>query len=135
MQDENHSVRLGVYLNKDLIDRCDAAISNTNARSRSEFVSDALTFYLSWLDSQNYAKVLTPALESVIDAKIKETENRLAGVIFKQSVELSMLMHVVAASQKYDPDTIDELRKFCTHEVRRLNGRYRFEDAVDYQNS
>ena len=31
--------------------------------------------------------------------------------------------------------SLHELRKFCTHEVRRLNGRYRFEDAVDYQNS
>ena len=79
--------------------------------------------------------MLTPALESVIEAKIKETENHIAGVLFKQGVELAILMHVIAASQQYDPDSLEELRKHCVNEVRKYSGRYRFEDAVAFQNS
>ena len=74
MADETHSVRLGVYLDRDLVDRCDAALPKANAGSRSELIADALTFYLAWLDTGDYSKVLTPALESVIDARIKSTE-------------------------------------------------------------
>ena len=44
-------------------------------------------------------------------------------------------MHVIAASQQYDPDSLEELRKHCVNEVRKYSGRYRFEDAVAFQNS
>nr|MBQ4458144.1 ribbon-helix-helix protein, CopG family [Clostridia bacterium] len=135
MQTQKDSVRMGVYISKKLQDRVDHAISKTDARSRSEFISDALELYLAWLDSYDYSKVLTPALESVIEAKIKETENHIAGVLFKQGVELAILMHVIAASQQYDPDSLEELRKHCVNEVRKYSGRYRFEDAVAFQNS
>ena len=74
MADETHSVRFGVYLDRDLVDRCDAALPKTNAGSRSELIADAVRFYLAWLDTEDYSKVLTPALESVIDARIKTTE-------------------------------------------------------------
>ena len=87
MQTQKDSVRMGVYISKKLQDRVDHAIPKTDARSRSEFISDALELYLAWLDSYDYSKVLTPALESVIEAKIKETENHIAGVLFKQGVE------------------------------------------------
>ena len=135
MQTQKDSVRMGVYISKKLQDRVDHAIPKTDARSRSEFMSDALELYLAWLDSYDYSKVLTPALESVIEAKIKETENHIAGVLFKQGVELAILMHVIAASQQYDPDSLEELRKHCVNEVRKYSGRYRFEDAVAFQNS
>ena len=130
MQTQKDSVRMGVYISKKLQDRVDHAIPKTDARSRSEFISDALELYLAWLDSYDYSKVLTPALESVIEAKIKETD-----VLFKQGVELAILMHVIAASQQYDPDSLEELRKHCVNEVRKYSGRYRFEDAVAFQNS
>lgn len=135
MQKQKDAVRMGVYISKKLQDRVDHAIPKTDARSRSEFISDALELYLAWLDSHDYSKVLTPALESVIEAKIKDTENHIAGVLFKQGVELAILMHVIAASQQYDPDLLEELRKHCVNEVRKYSGRYRFEDAVAFQNS
>ena len=67
MQTQKDSVRMGVYISKKLQDRVDHAIPKTDARSRSEFITDALELYLAWLDSYDYSKVLTPALESVIE--------------------------------------------------------------------
>ena len=60
MQNQKDSVRMGVYISKKLQDRVDHAIPKTDARSRSEFISDALELYLAWLDSHDYSKVLTP---------------------------------------------------------------------------
>ena len=104
-----------------------------NALSRSEFICDAIDFYIAWLNCENNSKVLTPALESVVSARITDTENRLARVIFKLAIEVAMMMHVVAGTNQVNQSQLGELRKLCVDEVSRLNGRYKFEDAVKFQ--
>lgn len=133
MSKETEPIRTGFYIEKELLNRADEAIGKTNARSRSEFISDALEFYIAWLHNEETSKVLTPALESVIGAKIKDTENRIARVLFKQSVELAMLMHVVAATHMVRPEDMESLRKMCVNEVSKVNGKFHFDDAVRMQ--
>ena len=108
-------------------------IAKTNATSRSEFISNAIEFYIAWLNSKNISKVLTPALESVISSKILDTEDRIARVLFKQGVELAMLMHVVAATNEITEGQLRDLRKICVDEVKRNSGKYKFDDAVRFQ--
>lgn len=134
MSNENDAVRTGIYISRALLQRCDENISKTNASSRSEFISDAIEMYIAWLNSKETSKMLTPALESVIGAKIADTENRLARLLFKMSVEMAMMMNVLAASNDIDKESINRLRGECIKEVKRLNGRFSFEDAVDWQN-
>ena len=133
MKQDQNAARIGIYIDKQLLSRCDAAIPAANARSRSELISDALELYLAWLHNTDASKVLTPALESVIAGKIGDTENRLARVLFKQGVELAMLMHVVAAANDIREQDLDALRKLCVDEVSRLGGKYKFDDAVRFQ--
>ena len=130
---DNTSKRIGLYINQDLLKTCDNAISRTNAISRSDFISNAIEFYIAWLDSKNTTKILTPALESVIGSKILDTEDRIARVLFKQGVELAMLMHVVAATNDITESQLKDLRKICVEEVRRNSGKYKFEDAFKFQ--
>lgn len=133
MKTEKEAIRTGIYIDKELLNRADEAIHKTSARSRSEFVSEALEFYIAWLHSQETSKVLTPALESVISGRIGDTENRIARVLFKQSVELAMLMHVVAATHSVRPEDLEALRKMCVGEVSKVNGKFHFDDAVRMQ--
>ena len=133
MKQDQNAARIGIYIDKQLLSRCDAAIPAANARSRSELISDALELYLAWLHNKDASKVLTPALESVIAGKIGDTENRLARVLFKQGMELAMLMHVVAAANDIREQDLDALRKLCVDEVSRLGGKYKFDDAVRFQ--
>lgn len=130
---DNDSKRIVLYINQDLLKACDNAISRTNATSRSDFISNAIEFYIAWLDSKNTTKILTPALESVIGSKILDTEDRIARVLFKQGVELAMLMHVVAATNDITESQLKDLRKICVEEVRRNSGKYKFEDAFRFQ--
>ena len=130
---DNNSVRTGIYIDKNLLARCDENICRTNAGSRSEFISDAIEMYLSWLNSKETSKILTPALESVIGGKIATTENHIARVLFKQSVEIAMMMHVVTGAFQIDKDNLDRLRGMCVDEVSRLGGKLKFEDAVRIQ--
>lgn len=123
----------GLYTEKKLLEEIALSLEQANCKTRNEFINQAIRFYLAHLNTQNSSDLLTPALESVIGAKIKDTENRLARVLFKQGVELAMMMHIIAATNNVDVAGLGELRKLCVEEVSRLGGRYSFDDAVKFQ--
>ena len=60
-------------------------------------------------------------------------ENRMASLLFKLSVEMAMMMHVTAANNEIDEETLSALRGMCVEEVKRLYGRISFEDVVRFQ--
>ena len=130
---ENNSNRIGVYINNELLARCDAAMEKTNAESRSEFIRDAIEHYIAVLNMKESSRVLTPALESVIGSKIALTEDRINRIVFKLGVEVAMMNNILAATHNIDEDSLSALRRFCTNEVAAIGGKYSFEDAVKFQ--
>ena len=62
-------------------------------------------------------------------------ENRMARLIFKLAVELSMTMHIVAAQGEVDEETLLRLRGYCVDEVKRLGGKISFDKALEHQRS
>ena len=133
MENQTKGKRICIYIDETLLARCDAAIGKTNAESRSEFVCDAIEHYLAVLNAQENSKVLTPALESVISSKIALTEERMNRILFKLGVEVAMMNNVLASTHHIDAGTMDALRRYCTEEVATIGGRYKFEDAVAFQ--
>ena len=133
MSETNNSSRIGVYIGDDLLARCDAAMEKTNADSRSEFIRDALEHYIAVINMQESSKVLTPALESVIGSKIALTEDRINRIVFKLGVEVAMMNNILASTHNIDPDSMESLRRYCTDEVASIGGKYRLEDAAEFQ--
>ena len=130
---ENNSNRIGVYINNELLARCDAAMEKTNAESRSEFIREAIEHYIAVLNMKESSRVLTPALESVIGSKIALTEDRISRILFKLGVEVAMMSNILAATHNINEDSLSALRRFCTNEVAAIGGKYSFEDAVEFQ--
>ena len=54
-------------------------------------------------------------------------------MLFKLAVEQAMMMNVLAANYDIAPETLARLRGSCVQEVKRLNGTFSLEDAVDWQ--
>ena len=125
--------RIGLYINEDLLVQCDAAVEKSSTDSRSEFICDAIEHYIAVINMTENSRVLTPALESVIGSKIALTENRINRIIFKLGVEVAMMNNILAATHNIDSDSMDALRRYCTNEVASIGGRYRLEDAVEFQ--
>lgn len=132
-EEKKETTRIGVFIDKDLLDRCDNTVAKKQGLSRSEFISDALEFYIAWLNNDTNRKVITPIMESVVASRIQDTENRLARVLFKQGVEIAMMMHVVANTHDINESQLAGLRKLCVTEVSKNSGRYSFDDAVKFQ--
>ena len=133
MQENNNSNRIGVYINNELLARCDAAMEKTNTDSRSEFIREAIEHYIAVLNTKESSRVLTPALESVIGSKIALTEDRISRILFKLGVEVAMMGNIIAATHDIDEDSLSALRRFCTNEVAAIGGKYSFEAAVEFQ--
>ena len=133
MQENNNNNSIGVYINNELLARCDAAMEKSNAESRSEFIREAIEHYIAVLNMKESSRVLTPALESVIGSKIALTEDRIGRILFKLGVEVAMMSNIIAATHDIDEDSLSALRRFCTNEVAAIGGKYSFEDAVEFQ--
>lgn len=125
--------RIGVYISEELLDQCDTAVEKSGADSRSEFICDAIMHYIAVINMQENSRVLTPALESVIGSKIALTEDRINRIVFKLGVEVAMMNNILAATHGIDADNMDALRRYCTDEVASIGGKYKFEDAVKFQ--
>ena len=131
--DKQTGKRIGLYISEELLDQCDAAVEKFGADSRSEFICDAIMHYIAVINMQDSSRVLTPALESVIGSKIALTEDRINRIVFKLGVEVAMMNNILAAAHNIDADNMDALRRYCTEEVATIGGKYKFEDAVKYQ--
>ena len=125
--------RFGVSLDKTLVETMEEAMKRVDAKNRSDFISLAIEYYVAHINSKSTSRVLTPALESVIGGKIKDTENHLARIIFKQGVEIAMLQHLMAICYNIDIEQLDDIRTRSIRELKRLNGNYNLEDIVAYE--
>ena len=131
--DKQTGKRIGLYISEELLDQCDAAVEKSGADSRSEFICDAIMHYIAVVNMADNSRVLTPALESVIGSKIALTEDRINRIVFKLGVEIAMMNNILAATHNIDAGNMDSLRRYCTEEVASIGGKYKFEDAVKYQ--
>ena len=126
-------VRVGLFLDGELLQRCDAAIPLADCRSRSEFVANAVDAYVTQLNADGDMKLLLPMLDEALDGRMNDLEMRLSRVLFKLGVEVAIMSHIVAGTNEISDQQLAAIRKLCTEEVARLSGRYRIEDAVRFQ--
>ena len=105
-----------------------------NCKSPSEFIEKAIIFYCGYLASEEYKQYLPNVLVSTMQGSLDSFEDRMATLLFKIAVELCMVLHVTAATNQIDEDTLARLRGLCVNEVKRLRGSVRLDDAVRFQN-
>ncbi len=121
-------------IEQEIVDRVEKNYLEDGSRSRSEFVEKAISFYCGFITAQNYKDYFPEVIVSTVKASLDSFENRMSSLMFKTAVELSMMLHVIAATQEIDEDTLSRLRGVCVEDVKRLNGNISLEDANRFQN-
>ena len=97
-------------------------------------MENALIFYCGYLSAKNSDDFLPPALVSAMRGTVQDSENRIARLLFKMTVELSMMMNVLAVGLEINADDLDRLRGQCVRDVKKSNGSITFKDTVTFQN-
>lgn len=99
-----------------------------NCQSQNEFIEKAIHFYVEHLAAQSSTSFLPSALVSALCATIQSSESRIARMLFKLTVELCMMMNVMAAG--LDTSQLEQMRWQCVQEVKRTNGTITFKDIM-----
>lgn len=125
--------RTAVWLYPETIEQMDSMLEADNAKSRSEFIEKALQFYMGYLASENTTGYLSKVLVSAIQGTLRETENRSSSNLFRLSVEMAMMMNILAAGLEINDDDLRKLRGRCINEVKKTRGKISMEDAIKFQ--
>ena len=99
MSDNEQKERIGISIDSVTLTKVDAQLKKSGVKSRSEYINIAVDAYLDFLNNETIRNVVAPMFETVVSAKIEDSENRIARIIFKLAVELSMLMHITAVKK------------------------------------
>ena len=125
--------RTAVWLYPETIKEMDAMLDMDNTKSRSEFIEKALQFYMGYLTNENTAEYLPKVLISAMQGILRESENRNSSNLFRLSVEMSMMMNILAAGLEISDVDLRKLRGRCVNEVKKTKGKISIEDAVKFQ--
>lgn len=125
--------RTAVWLYPETIVKMDSMLDTDNTKSRSEFIEKALQFYMGYLASENTVEYLPKVLVSAMQGILRETENRNSSNLFRLSVEMSMMMNILAAGLEISDEDLRKLRGRCVNEVKKTKGKISIEDAVKFQ--
>ena len=104
-----------------------------NCSSQSEFIEKAIVFYAGYLSAEDNRAYLPSMIVSTLKGIVAESENKQGRALFKLAVEMAIMMNLTAAKADIDKVTLERLRGECVAEVKRLNGNFTFDDALNWQ--
>ena len=108
-------------------------LNQANAKSQSEFVSDAIRFYIGYLQQGKNVDYLAPIIAQTIKEEIGSTEKNISQILFKLAVESAIVSQIQATQIRATPLQMENLRQMCSRVVAQNNGIITFEDAYKQQ--
>ena len=116
----------GVSLTPSQWERCERLVDEYGKKSRNSFIREAVDFYCAWLEKEHMERFLLPSLESVMDAKIKDSEGSIRNVEFKMGVQIAMLTELLADHLGYSEEDMERMRADAIRHMKETNGSFRF---------
>ena len=128
MSTENRD-RLALRMGPDTKRKIDQWYAAAGCHSRNQFVEQAVNFYADYLAAQDNG-TLPRAVSSALDGRLGMFEDRLASLLYKHSVELDMVMGILADSYELTEEDMRCRRADSIRNVKQTNGRLSFEQKV-----
>ena len=125
--------RVNAWLPPSMIKNMETLCEPNNIKNKSEFIYNAVDFYIGYLTSQNSTTYLSKILLDAIDGTLKMTENRQSANLFRLSVEMSMMMNILAAGLEINEEELHSLRGRCVQQVKKTRGKVSMEEAIKFQ--
>ena len=110
-----------------------------HCRSRNEFVEKAVNYrHLADGEGEPDADALAAensttlpvAIQTAIDGRLKLLEDRMASILYKQTVEMDMAISILLQSVNVDESVLRQERAKSVAAVKHTNGRLRMEQKL-----
>lgn len=132
---ENNKVKKGFWITENMDRDIDIYLQLDNCGSRSEFVTNALNFYIGYLNTNNARTFLPEALSTVVIGTMDNYGQRMGAMLYKLAIEQNLCNHILAADTDMDRRDYELLRGRSVREVQSTNGRISFKEVLDFQKS
>ncbi len=127
-------VRFITHLYPETLEQIDAMYLKSGCNSRSQFIENAVRFYIGYLSANDEISYLPNAMLSNMKSIVAEAENKFSNALYKVAVELGMVQNAFAwSNNEISKVNMDALRREVEKEVKRINGTITLEDAVEWQ--
>ena len=125
--------KYAIYLYPSQMEEIKQLMDVANAKSQSEFVSDAIRFYIGYLQQGKNVDYLAPIIAQAIKEEIHSTEKNISQILFKLAVEAAMLAELQATQIRVNDEQMEQLRRMCSRIVAENNGIITLEKAIKHQ--
>lgn len=123
------------WLRPSLVAEMEEIVDDADIRSKSEFVTQAIKFYIGYLRQDKNTNYLAPIIAQTVKEEVESLEINLSRMLFKLAVEVGMNTHLTAHLNRIPDESINALRNMCSNEVAQNNGIIHFEETYSYQHS
>lgn len=114
--------KYAIYLYPSQMEEIKSLLEQANAKSQSEFVSDAIRFYIGYLQQGKNVNYLAPIIAQCIREEISSTEKNISQILFKLAVEAAMVAQLEAVQVNATEEQMRSLRNTCSKMVAENNG-------------
>jgi len=126
--------RIPIWMCQDLFDTVEKLKSTDGSENRSEFICNAVSFYIGFLQAKDTEAYTSKTLLKEMDARLDFHQKNICRTLFKLAVETGMNAHIVADSYNTPPKYLKELRQKCIGEVKKSVGTINFDSIIEQQN-
>ena len=122
--------KFALYLTPDMKARLERRYQEDGSRSLTGFIENAINFYLDYLSANNAGLFLPSSVQSYLDGRLDQFEDRMSSLLYKQSVELDLGISVLADCVNLDEEYLRRKRAESVANVKKFNGRLRLEQMA-----
>ena len=119
------------HLYPSMIEEMEKSLDLANATSKSDFVRQAVNFYIRYLHLRKSMNLVAPLLEQTVHDEAESVERNLSEMLFKVAVELGIVSKAMCSAFRFDEEALAQLRKEIAKEVASTNGVISFEQFND----
>jgi len=122
--------KFALYLTPEMKARLERRYTEDGSRSLTGFIENAINFYLDYLSANNAGMFLPASVQSYLDGRLDQLEDRMSSLLFNQAVELDTGISVLVDCVHLDQAYLRQKRAESVANVKKYNGRLRLEQMA-----
>ena len=128
--DSENKQRVSLYLDKKTMQVVDSFIKKNGLHSRNEFFEKAAENLIADEAIKAGGDVMSEKLAKAIEAVSENNAKAISKGLFRYAVQLEMLMRVIAKTNYFTDDELEDMRREAINNVRRTRGKIELDDIA-----
>ena len=128
--DSENKQRVSLYLDKKTVQVVDSFIKKNGLHSRNEFFEKAAENLIADEAIKSGGDVMSKKLAKAVENVSEDNAKAISKGLFRYAVQLEMLMRVVAKTNHFTDDELEDMRREAINNVRRTRGKIKLDDIA-----